>query len=100
MKLNSLERRRVRRNLIEVFKWVKGFDMRDVRKVVTISSQDITRSNRFKLEKYRLRKEIDRNWFTNRVVDDCNRLSQQVVSAQTKGVTGTTTTTSRPPNLL
>ena len=34
------------------------------------------------LEKCRFSKEIGRNWFTKRVVDDWNRLSHQVVSAQ------------------
>ena len=35
------------------------------------------------MKKCRFRKEIGRNWFINRVVDDWNRLSQQVISAQT-----------------
>ena len=70
LKLHSLERRRVRGDLIEVFKWVKGFNKGDVGKVLTISSQDRTRSNGFKREKSRFNKEIDRNWFTNRVVND------------------------------
>ena len=64
---------------------MKGFNQGDVGKVLTISSQDRTRSNRFKLEKCRFSKEIGRNWFTNRVVNDWKRLSQQVVSAQTIG---------------
>ena len=63
----------------------KGFNKEDVGKVLTISSQDRTRNNGFKLEKCRFSKEISRNWFTNRMVDDWNRLSQQVVSAQTIG---------------
>ena len=64
---------------------VKAFNKGDVGKVLTVSSQDITGSNGFKLEKCRFRKEIDRNWFTNTVVDDWNRLSDEVVSAQTIG---------------
>ena len=76
MKLHSLERCRVRGDLIKVFKWVKGFNNGDVGKILTISSQDRTRSNGFKLEKCRFRKLIGRNWFTNRVVDDWNRLHQ------------------------
>ena len=40
LKLHSLERRRVRGDLIEVSKWVKGFNKGDVGKVLTISSQD------------------------------------------------------------
>ena len=85
MKLHSLEKRRVRGDLITVFKWVKDFDKHNVGKVLTVSSQDITKSNGFKLEKCRFRKEIGKNSYTNRVVDDWNRLSQQVVSAQTIG---------------
>ena len=50
-KLHSLERRRVKGDLIEVFKWVKGFNKGDVGKVFMISSQDRTRSNGYKVEK-------------------------------------------------
>ena len=57
LKLHSLERRRVRGDLIEIFKWVNGFNKRDVRKVLTISSQDRTRNNGFKLEKCNLIKK-------------------------------------------
>ena len=71
--------------MIEVFKWVKGFNNWDVEKALMISSQDRTRNNGFKLEKCKFNKEIGRNWFTNRVVDDWNRLSQQIVNAQTIG---------------
>ena len=75
----------MRADLIEVFKWVKGLNEEDVGKVLTISSQDRTRSNGFKIEKCRFSNEIGRNWFTNRVANDWNRLSQQVISAQTIG---------------
>ena len=44
LKLHSLERRRVR-DLIKVFKWMKGFNKGYVGKVLTISSQDRTRNN-------------------------------------------------------
>ena len=67
LKLHSLERHRVRGDLIEVLKWVRGFNKGDVGKVLTISNG---LSNGFKLEKCRFSKEISRNWFTNRVVDD------------------------------
>ena len=51
LKLQSLERRRViKGDLIEVFKWVKGFNKGAV-EVLMISSQDRTRNNGFKLEK-------------------------------------------------
>ena len=51
LKLHSLERRRVRGDLIKVFKWVKGFNKGDVGKVLTITRQDRARNNGFKLKK-------------------------------------------------
>ena len=47
--------------------------------------RDITRNNGFKLEKFRFKREIGDNWFSNRVVDDWNRLNNHIVSAQTLG---------------
>ena len=44
------------------------------------------RDNRFNLEKFRFRREIGRNWFTDRVVDEWNRFSNHIVSAETMGV--------------
>ena len=85
LKLHSLERRRVRGDLIEVFKWIKGFNKGEVGKVLTAFNQGRTRSNGFKLEKRRFRKEIGKNWFTNRVVNEWNGLSRQVVSAESLG---------------
>ena len=64
---------------------MKGFNKGDVGKVLTINSQDRTRNNGFKLEKCRFNNQIGRNWVTNRMVDDWNRLSQQIVSAKTIG---------------
>ena len=37
------------------------------------------------LKKFRFKKEIGRNWFSNRVVDEWNGLSNQVVGANTIG---------------
>lgn len=39
------------------------------------------KGNGFEQEKCRFKAEIGRNWFTNRVVDEWNRLNSQVVSA-------------------
>ncbi|MPC70384.1 hypothetical protein E2C01_064631 [Portunus trituberculatus] len=43
--------------------------------VLKISSWNRTRNNGFKLEKFRFWREIGRNWFSNRVVDEWNGLS-------------------------
>ncbi len=45
LNLYALERRRVRGDLIEVFKWVKGYNKGDISKVLRTSQQDRTRSN-------------------------------------------------------
>lgn len=81
LNLHSLERRRVRGDLIEVFKWMKGINKGDISRVLKVSSQDRTRSNGFKLDKFRFQKEIGRNWFGNRVVDEWNRLPSDIIAA-------------------
>ena len=83
LKLHSLERRRLRGDLIEVFKWYRGYNKGDISKVLRVSKQDRTRNNGFKIEKGRFKKEIGKNWFANRVVDEWNGLSSQVVGAKT-----------------
>ena len=83
LNLHSLERRRLRGDLIEVFKWYRGYNKGDVSKILRVSNQDRTRNNGFKIEKSRFKKDIGKNWFSNRVVDEWNGLSSQVVSAKT-----------------
>ena len=114
LQLHSLERRRLRGYLIEVHKQVRGFNKRDISKILIVSGPGRTRTNGYKLEKFRFKKEIGKNWFTNRVVDEWNRLSNHVVSAKFIGcfkngqrrqmVVGvfrfTGTTSSRPTGLL
>ena len=83
LNLHSLERRRLRGDLIEVFKWYRGYNKGDVNRILRVSNQDRTRNNGFKIDKYRYKKEIGRNWFSNRVVDEWNGLNSQVISART-----------------
>ena len=49
LNLHSLERRRVRGDLIEVFKWVKGFNKGDFNKVLILKEQGRTRTNGYQL---------------------------------------------------
>ena len=79
--LHSLERRRARGDMIEVFKWVHGINVGDMSKILRFSSQMRTRNNGYKLEKIRFRKELGKHWFSNRVVDMWNELPHDVVSA-------------------
>ena len=71
--------------MIEIFKWVKGIKKENINKVLEISSQDMTRGNGYKLETLRFRTDLGRYWFTNRVVNDWNRLGKHVVSAESIG---------------
>ena len=70
---------------MEVFKWYRGYDKVDISKIFKFNNQDIIRNNGFKLDKLRFRREMGRNWFSNRVVDEWNRLNNHIVDAQTLG---------------
>ena len=80
LNLHSLERRRVRGDLIEVFKWVKGFNKGDMNKVFIVKEEVRTRIHGFKLDKFRFRKDIGKKKFTNSVVEEWNKVSKHVVS--------------------
>ena len=53
---HSLERRRARGDMIEVFKWVTGINKENIDQVLEFSSQERTHGNGYKLEKLRFRK--------------------------------------------
>ena len=71
--------------MIEIFKWVKGINKGSIDQVLEICSQDRTLGNGYKPEKLRFRTDLDRYWFTNRVVNDWNRLDRHVVSGKSIG---------------
>ena len=81
--LHSLERCWVSGDLVEVLKWIKGFNTRYKNKVLIFKEQKRTRTNGFKLHKFKFKKEIGNKWFTNRIVEECNKLSKHVISART-----------------
>ncbi len=74
----------MRGELIEVYKWMKGFNRGKVNKVLVVKEPGRTRSNGFKLDKFRLNNDLGRNWFTNRMVDEWNKLGSHVVGATVK----------------
>ncbi len=57
----------------------------NIDQVMEISSQDRTRGNGYRLEKLRFRTDVGRYWFTNRVVNNWNRLGRHVGSGETIG---------------
>ena len=55
LNLHSLQRRSLRRDLMEVLKWYSGYNKGDISKVLRINDQDRTRNKGFKLEKFRFK---------------------------------------------
>ena len=53
-----------------MFQWVKGLNEGDTNKVLIVKEQVRTRSNGFKLDKFRFKKDIGKNNFTNRLVEE------------------------------
>ena len=69
LKLTSLEKRRLRGDLIEVFKLVTGKENIDCTRLLQLDDSVYdTRGHRFKLKKHRSRLDIRKNFFSNRVV--------------------------------
>ena len=81
--LISLEKRRVRGDLIQVFKLLKGIDKLDYNRFFEIQSSDRTRGHNCRIVKKRSRLDIRKYFFSQRVVNVWNSLPQVVVDADT-----------------
>ena len=80
LNITTLETRRLRGDLIEVFKMVKGFTKVDFHKFFTFADYNF-RCHKFKLTKNRFNKNIGKFTFVNRVINEWNLLTDEVVSA-------------------
>ena len=80
--LISLEEKQTRGNLIQVFKLIKGFDKLDYRIFFTLSENNGTRGQKYKINKERSRLELRKNSFSQRVVNVWNRLPSYIVEAE------------------
>ena len=62
---------------------LKGFDKVDPSYYFKISNTKRTRGHSFKLEKKSCKSEIRKHFFSHRIVNSWNSLSQEVVDAET-----------------
>ncbi|MGL5708552.1 MAG: reverse transcriptase domain-containing protein, partial [Aeromonas sp.] len=82
LNLFSLERRRLRGDLIEVFKMTHGYSGVDPN-ILKKPEESTTRGHRYKLSKQHSRLECRRNFFALRIVDFWNKLPQELVEVST-----------------
>ena len=82
LKLYSLEKRRLRGQLIETFKILKGIENIDYRKLFSISNNQ-TRTNGWKLDLKRFNTSQCGEFFTYKIASHWNKLPAEVVNSET-----------------
>ena len=80
--LTSLETRRIRGDLIEVFKIMQGFDNVENEQYFVLEGHGRTRGHNFKISKKRFYTDKGKYMFANRVVEEWNRLEEEIVSSE------------------
>lgn len=81
--LVSLEMRRLRADLIEVFKIVKGLENVDHSIFFNLSESSRTRGHQLKFQKHYCRLDIRKYFFSQRIITEWNNLPQEAVTAMT-----------------
>ena len=83
LNLFSLSSRRMRGDLIEVFKMIRGFSNVNINDYLNIDRTGTTRNNGYKITGKRFRSDEAKHFFFNRVVNVWNSLPAQVVNSNT-----------------
>ena len=86
LNLFSLTKRRLRGDLIEVFKIIKGIENMDKEKYFTIDTSNITRNNGYKIVGKRFQTNEAKHFFFNRVVNVWNGLPSNVIDCSTTDI--------------
>ena len=87
LRLPSLEYRRIRGDMIEVYKILNNlYDSLTTNSLLTSDNNNITRGHNFKLQKGSFNTTKYKYFFTNRVVNLWNKLSDKVVNAPSLNV--------------
>ena len=79
--LMTLEDRRIRGDMIEVFKILKGVNKNDSGSWFQLVNNNRTRGHSLKIAKKRSRLDIRKNSFSQRVINDWNSLPEEVIEA-------------------
>ena len=82
LRLTTLETRRLRGDLIEVFKIMNGFEDVDSNLFFTVAQNNL-RGHSLKLFKTRFNLDYGKFFFANRVIDEWNALTEDIVSSST-----------------
>ena len=77
----TLEMRRHRNDLIEVFKIIHGYEGLDKETFFEMETNDRTRGHSLKIHKKRSRLNIRKFTFSQRIVEDWNNLTEETVNA-------------------
>ena len=80
--LPSLQYRRLRADMLQVYKIIHGFDRVTIETFFELSGSDRTRGHRYKINKQRSKTNIRKYSFSNRVIDTWNSLPDTVVESE------------------
>ncbi|KAI8484062.1 hypothetical protein Bbelb_381800 [Branchiostoma belcheri] len=83
LKLPTLGYRRKRGDMIQIFKFVKGFDRVDPNSLFNFNVDGRTRGHSYKIVKPQAKKSTRANFFSVRTVNSWNSLPAEVVAAET-----------------